>query len=218
MSISVVRLDYQDVLWIWCVFLYRIVRCGDDVLINGVWKWRWRTSISGVRRCLRPVYLCELRWHFPRVNKEISRRKAAENLQSLQGYDPSEFTFANGVFCDVKEKLCRDDRYFGVDGKRSGKINQTTTKMLFMCREWCLVYIMFYSSLTSWATERSGALTFMTGRVPVGWHLLNLNIDVIFFSFVFTGVVSGLQHSQLIFARSREWVLSVTIEFWGISG
>ncbi|ENT7553171.1 YcgJ family protein, partial [Shigella flexneri] len=34
-----------------------------------------------------------------------------------------------------KEKLCRDDRYFGVDGKRSGKINQTTTKMLFMCRE-----------------------------------------------------------------------------------
>ncbi|HBA6306489.1 TPA: hypothetical protein J2F63_004671, partial [Escherichia coli] len=52
-----------------------------------------------------------------------------------QGYDPSEFTFANGVFCDVKEKLCRDDRYFGVDGKRSGKINQITTKMLFMCRE-----------------------------------------------------------------------------------
>ncbi len=83
----------------------------------------------------QPVYLCELRWHFPRVNKEISSEKAAENLQSLQGYDPSEFTFANGVFCDVKEKLCRDDRYFGVDGKRSGKINQTTTKMLFMCRE-----------------------------------------------------------------------------------
>lgn len=166
MSISVVRLDYQDVLWIWCVFLYRIVRCGDDVLINGVWKWRWRTSISGVRRCLRPVYLCELRWHFPELTRKYLGEKAAENLQSLQGYDPSEFTFANGVFCDVKEKLCRDDRYFGVDGKRSGKINQTTTKMLFMCREWCLVYIMFYSSLTSWATERSGALTFMTGESP----------------------------------------------------
>ena len=56
-------------------FLYRIVRCGDDVLINGVWKWRWRASISCVWRCLRPVYLCEFRWHFPRVNKEISRRK-----------------------------------------------------------------------------------------------------------------------------------------------
>ena len=41
---------------------------------------------------------------------------------------------ACGVVCDPY-KLCRDDRYFGVDGKRSGKINQTTTKMLFMCRE-----------------------------------------------------------------------------------
>ncbi|ESE21813.1 Fels-1 Prophage Protein-like protein, partial [Escherichia coli 910096-2] len=40
------------------------------------------------------------------------------------------------VFVDhFKEKLCRDDRYFGVNGKRNGKINQTTTKMLFMCRE-----------------------------------------------------------------------------------
>ncbi len=71
----------------------------------------------------------------PELTRKYLGEKAAENLQSLQGYDPSEFTFANGVFCDVKEKLYRDDRYFGVDGKRSGKINQTTTKMLFMCRE-----------------------------------------------------------------------------------
>ena len=71
----------------------------------------------------------------PALTRKYLGEKAAENLQSLQGYDPSEFTFSNGVFCDVKEKLCRDDRYFGVDGKRSGKINQTTTKMLFMCRE-----------------------------------------------------------------------------------
>ncbi|MBA7749380.1 YcgJ family protein [Escherichia coli] len=71
----------------------------------------------------------------PELTRKYLGEKAAENLQSLRGYDPSEFTFANGVFCDVKEKLCRDDRYFGVDGKRSGKINQTTTKMLFMCRE-----------------------------------------------------------------------------------
>ncbi|EHS1599108.1 TPA: hypothetical protein OF515_003844 [Escherichia coli] len=71
----------------------------------------------------------------PELTRKYLGEKAAENLQSLQGYDPSEFTFANGVFCDVKEKLCRDDRYFGVDGKRSGKINQITTKMLFMCRE-----------------------------------------------------------------------------------
>ncbi|EQB5341043.1 YcgJ family protein [Escherichia coli] len=71
----------------------------------------------------------------PELTRKYLGEKVAEYLQSLQGYDPSEFTFANGVFCDVKEKLCRDDRYFGVDGKRSGKINQITTKMLFMCRE-----------------------------------------------------------------------------------
>ncbi len=92
-----------------------------------------RDSISGVRRCLQP-YICVNSSGISRVNENVWQ-KAAENLQSLQGYDPSEFTFANGVFCDVKEKLCRDDRYFGVDGKRSGKINQITTKMLFMCRE-----------------------------------------------------------------------------------
>lgn len=33
---------------------------------------------------------------------------------------------------------------------------------------------------------------FMMGRVFVGWYLFNLNIDVIFFSFVFMGVVLGL--------------------------
>lgn len=36
---------------------------------------------------LRPVYLCEFRWHFPRVNRKYLGEKAAENLQSLQGYD-----------------------------------------------------------------------------------------------------------------------------------
>ena len=50
----------------------------------------------------------------PELTRKYLGEKAAENLQSVQGYDPSEFTFANGVFCDVKEKLCRDDRYFGV--------------------------------------------------------------------------------------------------------
>lgn len=42
----------------------------------------------------------------PELTRKYLSEKAAENLQSLQGYDPSEFTFANGVFCDVKEKLC----------------------------------------------------------------------------------------------------------------
>lgn len=72
------------------------------------------------------------------ISPELTRKYLGEKpLKTYNHYKAtiSEFTFANGVFCDVKEKLCRDDRYFGVDGKRSGKINQTTTKMLFMCRE-----------------------------------------------------------------------------------
>lgn len=60
---------------------------------------------------------------FLALTRKYFGEKAAENLQLLQGYDFSEFTFFNGVFCDVKEKLCCDDCYFGVDGKRSGKIN-----------------------------------------------------------------------------------------------
>ncbi len=100
-------------------------------------------------------YICVSSDGISQFNKEISRRKkAAENLQSLQGYDPSEFTFSNGVFCDVKENYVVMIVIL-VDGKRSGKINQTTTKMLFMCRRVmsCLHYVLFgivcYSSLTS---------------------------------------------------------------------
>ena len=86
-----------------------------------------------MRRCLRPVVDSD--GISPELTRKYLGEKAADNLQSVEGYDPSQFTFSNGVFCDVKEKLCRDDRYFGMDGQRSGKINQTTTKMLFMCRE-----------------------------------------------------------------------------------
>lgn len=109
----------------------------------------------------------------PELTRKYLGEKAAENLQSLQGYDPSEFTFSNGVFCDVKEKLCRDDRYFGVDGKRSGKINQTTTKMLFMCRgdvlftlcsiRHCLLFVInLLSDREEWGVN------VYDGRVPVG--------------------------------------------------
>jgi hypothetical protein len=34
--------------------------------------------------------------------------------------DTTEYTFASGVFCDTKERICHKDRYFdGVTGKRS---------------------------------------------------------------------------------------------------
>ena len=116
-------------------FLYRIVRCGDDVLINGVWNDAGGLQSPACGVVCDPYICVSSDGISPALTRKYLGEKAAENLQSLQGCDPSEFTFSNGVFCDVKEKLCRDDRYFGVDGKRSGKINQTTTKMLFMCRE-----------------------------------------------------------------------------------
>jgi hypothetical protein len=34
----------------------------------------------------------------------------------LNEFDPTEFTFANGIFCDVKERLCLEDRYDGANG------------------------------------------------------------------------------------------------------
>ncbi|WP_309300358.1 YcgJ family protein [Yokenella regensburgei] len=46
-------------------------------------------------------------------------------------FDCTAFTFANGVYCDTKEKVCRKDRYFGADGKLSGAIDKKTTALLF---------------------------------------------------------------------------------------
>ncbi|ALR75862.1 YcgJ family protein [[Enterobacter] lignolyticus] len=58
-------------------------------------------------------------------------KNAGKKLASLGDFDHTQFTFANGIFCDVKEKLCRKDRYYGMDGKRSGAIDQHTTNLLF---------------------------------------------------------------------------------------
>ncbi|WP_218083551.1 YcgJ family protein [Escherichia coli] len=69
----------------------------------------------------------------PALTEKYLGRKAAENLRTVGEYNPEEFTFSNGIFCDVKEKLCRDDRYFGADGRRSGKVNENATMMLFDC-------------------------------------------------------------------------------------
>ncbi|EPE8324117.1 YcgJ family protein [Escherichia albertii] len=48
-------------------------------------------------------------------------------------YNPEEFTFLNGIFCNVKGNLCRNDRYFCADGRRSGEINNNSTMILFGC-------------------------------------------------------------------------------------
>src|SRR5690349_8036292 len=42
--------------------------------------------------------------------------KAATKLLSQGDFSLTEFTFANGVFCDVMARLCRENRYYGADG------------------------------------------------------------------------------------------------------
>ncbi len=70
-------------------------------------QWRLEMTLAGFNllrvACLRPVYLCEFRWHFPRVNKEYLGEKAAENLQSLQGYDPSDLHSLTVYFAMLKK-------------------------------------------------------------------------------------------------------------------
>ncbi|WP_436883485.1 YcgJ family protein [Enterobacter asburiae] len=57
--------------------------------------------------------------------------KKGQQLAAQGGFDRTAFTFANGIYCDTKEKVCRKDRYFGADGKPSGKIDSKTTQWLF---------------------------------------------------------------------------------------
>ncbi len=54
----------------------------------------------------------------------------AKTLKNSGDFDRSEFTFSNGIFCDIKEKLCRKNRYYDANGKRS-RVNEKYTKVLF---------------------------------------------------------------------------------------
>ncbi|CAE6864790.1 hypothetical protein R75465_07882 [Paraburkholderia aspalathi] len=70
------------------------------------------------------------------VSRELTKRylgtKAAANkLFTTSDTDLTEFTFANGIFCDVKERLCREDRYYGANGQRNGAVSNKYTKTLF---------------------------------------------------------------------------------------
>ncbi|CAB3801636.1 hypothetical protein LMG28688_05398 [Paraburkholderia caffeinitolerans] len=58
-------------------------------------------------------------------------QRAARKVFSQGDFDLTEFTFANGIFCDVKERLCRQDRYYGADGRRSGAVSGKYTGLLF---------------------------------------------------------------------------------------
>lgn len=94
---------------------------------------------AGQRNWLRspePGVLCDR--YVCANDKGISRnlterhlgKKAATKLFSQGDFDLTEFTFANGIFCDVKERLCRADRYYQ-DGKRSGAVSKKYTQLLF---------------------------------------------------------------------------------------
>lgn len=65
-----------------------------------------------------------------KLTEQYVGRKAATKLFSQGDFDVSEFTFSNGVFCDAKERLCRKDRYFEANGKRSA-VSDKYTKLLF---------------------------------------------------------------------------------------
>ncbi|WP_080764353.1 YcgJ family protein [Hafnia alvei] len=69
------------------------------------------------------------------VSAELTTRylgkKKGARLTAQGDFDHSAFTFSNGVFCDSTERLCRKDRYFGVDGKRGGKIDEHYTELLY---------------------------------------------------------------------------------------
>ncbi|WP_202914976.1 MULTISPECIES: YcgJ family protein [unclassified Mycolicibacterium] len=57
--------------------------------------------------------------------------EAQNRLLSQGDFDLTEFTFTNGIFCDVKERVCREDRYYGADGRPSGAVSEKYTAMLF---------------------------------------------------------------------------------------
>lgn len=57
--------------------------------------------------------------------------KKGKQLAAQGEFDRTAFTFANGVYCDTKAHECRQDRYFGADGKPSGKIDSKTKQWLF---------------------------------------------------------------------------------------
>lgn len=77
-------------------------------------------------------YMCvDNRGVSSRLTQKHLGNQAAIKLFSQGDFDQKEFTFANGIFCDVKERLCREDRYFDADGKRSGAISKSYTRLLF---------------------------------------------------------------------------------------
>jgi hypothetical protein len=65
------------------------------------------------------------------TEKYLGKKAAANEVFTSSDVDLTEFTFANGIFCDVKERLCREDRYYGANGQRTGAVSKKYTNALF---------------------------------------------------------------------------------------
>jgi hypothetical protein len=65
------------------------------------------------------------------TEKYLGKKAAANKLFAVVDINLTEFTFANGIFCDAKERLCREDRYYGANGQRSGAVSKKYTEVLF---------------------------------------------------------------------------------------
>ncbi|MGE1590585.1 YcgJ family protein [Serratia marcescens] len=60
----------------------------------------------------------------------LGKRKGVQ-LDAQGAFDRSAFTFANGIYCDTKEKVCHKECYFGAEGKPSRAIDVVTSGQLF---------------------------------------------------------------------------------------
>lgn len=65
-----------------------------------------------------------------RLTEHYLGKKPAAQSFSRGEFDHSAFTFSNGIFCDVKECLCRENRYFDARGQRS-PVSAKYTRLLF---------------------------------------------------------------------------------------
>jgi len=109
--------------------------------VAGLLAAAYASSVSAADALLSPEkgvlcdhYMCaDNRGVSSRLTQKHVGKQAAIKLFSQGDFDRTEFTFANGIFCDVKERLCREGRYFDADGKRSGAISKSYTRLLF-CR------------------------------------------------------------------------------------
>ena len=91
---------------------------------------RLKSPASGV---LCDRYVCANDKGISRALTEtyLGKKAVANEVFTSSNVDLTEFTFANGIFCDVKERLCREDRYYGANGQRSGALSKKYTKLLF---------------------------------------------------------------------------------------